>query len=500
MAIEIDYEENCSFMFACGSNILVLETYTLPNKVFCGLEDPEGYAIILVKWSKFQRDARFVYWAKSDAIITEIINSIQPLEEKSCHQKVNLGYFRSIKKKQKVMRMNTTKEALSTNLEAFDLDDSVKKFSGDVSHFFDLGLKDRIYCHMKSFEGNPDAGCRYLLKLIADFWIKDEKETIGVHDPENSDNILIIKKLKNGPIDHHDEPLFPCVWLRLAFPQGKNFLQEVFNVAPPVIQFQEIKFPTFVIDRMEKELRLQSLLVKNASLKITRFRGACISFVGPLTHIERIQAQRLESYRACAWCGKRPAKKTCARCKKVAFCDSTCQKNHWKAGHKNECVAPEFDTSGHTNQSQRSFVDIDTTVNGMAAVFGMQENFVYSTMSLTSRDEKKSSSEDFKVKKERLFIVKVQASRGPTILIYNQSRSLQCSAAVASFPKGQAAYDQLVRFVRNQGISGEQLGIPYGAKIYAEAYCISPQNEDDKKSKKKILRIFTDRACSPQPW
>lgn len=48
----------------------------------------------------------------------------------------------------------------------------------------------------------------------------------------------------------------------------------------------------------------------------------------------------------CGGCGKsQSAKKTllkCSRCKLVYYCDKKCQKAHWKAGHKKECV-PESD-------------------------------------------------------------------------------------------------------------------------------------------------------------
>jgi hypothetical protein len=44
------------------------------------------------------------------------------------------------------------------------------------------------------------------------------------------------------------------------------------------------------------------------------------------------------SSRRCAVCAK-AALKECSRCKSVRYCGRACQKRHWKAGHKKECVA-----------------------------------------------------------------------------------------------------------------------------------------------------------------
>ena len=43
----------------------------------------------------------------------------------------------------------------------------------------------------------------------------------------------------------------------------------------------------------------------------------------------------------CSACGRLPTGTEkllyCGACKQVRYCDSTCQKKHWKAGHKSEC-------------------------------------------------------------------------------------------------------------------------------------------------------------------
>ena len=36
--------------------------------------------------------------------------------------------------------------------------------------------------------------------------------------------------------------------------------------------------------------------------------------------------------------------KKCSRCQKARYCGAECQKIHWKAGHKKECVRPSKDT------------------------------------------------------------------------------------------------------------------------------------------------------------
>ena len=41
--------------------------------------------------------------------------------------------------------------------------------------------------------------------------------------------------------------------------------------------------------------------------------------------------------RACACCGQLDAKKFCSVCRKLYYCDKTCQKEHWKAGHNKQC-------------------------------------------------------------------------------------------------------------------------------------------------------------------
>jgi len=56
-------------------------------------------------------------------------------------------------------------------------------------------------------------------------------------------------------------------------------------------------------------------------------------------------AAYLEAKSRCANPGcERGGLKKCARCQKARYCGAECQKAHWKAGHKKECVRPSQDT------------------------------------------------------------------------------------------------------------------------------------------------------------
>ena len=52
--------------------------------------------------------------------------------------------------------------------------------------------------------------------------------------------------------------------------------------------------------------------------------------------------------RTCAFCGKAGDKlRRCARCRTVAYCDRTCQKQDWKQGHKQVCEDIVFVAKGN---------------------------------------------------------------------------------------------------------------------------------------------------------
>ena len=49
----------------------------------------------------------------------------------------------------------------------------------------------------------------------------------------------------------------------------------------------------------------------------------------------------------CARCGIRfPQLQKCSQCKQVLYCTKACQRQHWKDGHKQECVSNSTKTSG----------------------------------------------------------------------------------------------------------------------------------------------------------
>jgi hypothetical protein len=50
-------------------------------------------------------------------------------------------------------------------------------------------------------------------------------------------------------------------------------------------------------------------------------------------------------HRTCSQCGIQGAAgstmKRCGQCRVPRYCGAACQKKHWKAGHKTECVAKD---------------------------------------------------------------------------------------------------------------------------------------------------------------
>ena len=61
-------------------------------------------------------------------------------------------------------------------------------------------------------------------------------------------------------------------------------------------------------------------------------------------------AAYLESKASCVNPGcPRGGLKKCSRCQRMRYCGAACQKAHWKAGHKRECVPPPSDNGGTGN-------------------------------------------------------------------------------------------------------------------------------------------------------
>ena len=47
------------------------------------------------------------------------------------------------------------------------------------------------------------------------------------------------------------------------------------------------------------------------------------------------------SNKDCAYCETSGAKLTCGKCKAAHYCSQACQRQHWKNGHKEKCIAPD---------------------------------------------------------------------------------------------------------------------------------------------------------------
>ena len=64
----------------------------------------------------------------------------------------------------------------------------------------------------------------------------------------------------------------------------------------------------------------------------------------------------------CAACGKKGAHSRCMRCLQTAYCDTKCQKVHWRAGHKRECTKAT-DVAASTPATVTSAGIADTAAN-----------------------------------------------------------------------------------------------------------------------------------------
>ncbi len=45
--------------------------------------------------------------------------------------------------------------------------------------------------------------------------------------------------------------------------------------------------------------------------------------------------------KVCEGCGQEGASKCCSGCLEAFYCSTACQRQHWKAGHRNKCVKAE---------------------------------------------------------------------------------------------------------------------------------------------------------------
>ena len=65
----------------------------------------------------------------------------------------------------------------------------------------------------------------------------------------------------------------------------------------------------------------------------------------------------------CGYCGKGPDEESelrlCSRCKGVSYCSRTCQKRHWKRGHKDTCQAASSEREDPVKSAANKTVTVD---------------------------------------------------------------------------------------------------------------------------------------------
>jgi tetratricopeptide (TPR) repeat protein len=79
-------------------------------------------------------------------------------------------------------------------------------------------------------------------------------------------------------------------------------------------------------------IQLESLSVSAGTGSAGAGGGAQRSSRGALASSDRSSV--------CAHCGDRGTKLRCARCRVVKYCGNACQRAHWRAGHRQECIQP----------------------------------------------------------------------------------------------------------------------------------------------------------------
>jgi len=72
----------------------------------------------------------------------------------------------------------------------------------------------------------------------------------------------------------------------------------------------------------------------------------------------------LQNLKECANCLKSGANLKCAKCKAVSYCSKSCQKQHWKNGHKELCFTPE---ERRPTKISSTWVDSGSLLNPRAA-------------------------------------------------------------------------------------------------------------------------------------
>eukprot|EP00300_Choanocystis_sp_HF-7_P009534 c16478_g1_i3.p2 GENE.c16478_g1_i3~~c16478_g1_i3.p2 ORF type:complete len:338 (-),score=69.12 c16478_g1_i3:95-1108(-) len=87
------------------------------------------------------------------------------------------------------------------------------------------------------------------------------------------------------------------------------------------------------LNQLSRALQAHLILASNEPSRIDSFNGVCFSALPPRAP----DTLSIPMTDRCARCGRTENLKTCAGCKKVAYCSVACQKEHWKSVHKSQC-------------------------------------------------------------------------------------------------------------------------------------------------------------------
>ena len=465
--------ESVEFRFSGRSRAIAVKPFRLKGKLHCGLAEEDGHALITAKIERLtpreaeRRPGVGLSSIGSDAVVDAIAAEFRAAQDGSC------SYVRSPKTRPcKVSQQSFSGEIVPS---------TAPRFRGDLVAAFMPQMGDAF-----DFVNDADAGARVCLKEMVEEDVAATWFAVRQPDDNSVEDVLFVAPL--GPVvERENEPLFPCAWTRVREPVRRDhdhFVALACDVTPSSKLFQELPIPSNVIDRLQLELERNEPFLGEAYK--TRMRDARISFIAPLGHADRVDAYRQHTARPCASCGKRPAKKTCSRCKTSPYCDADCQRRHWPQ-HKKNCRPPE------DSSRKAAWVDIDTTSN-----FGQG----FPTMSVSLRTptpvfhQAREQHPEHRLK-DRVFVVKCQAPTSeptgagpPCIMIYDKERKTQAWPDADAMATGQPGFWQLLDFIRTKGHGGEKMGVPYGLKVYARAYY----------TRDNLLRVFTDRPEQPQPW
>ena len=538
--------DGCSQLFLVWgpTETLVIESVILPGKLHTGLRDSDGHAVMIFRWETaasvkgHKTSGALVAKLKhvkaglpcisdgetSDAVVKSLEREIHAIDSHVDPQGLYVGFLRSAGPQGGITtasRRPKNDDDDDDSMAEIDLVAMTDPYEPPDLGAYALGLRDNIERGTR-FVNDAAAGARFVLKLAADRIVNGSLTNFGIRDPDSTTfDVLIVALLPSTTmrrdfqpwvVIHEAEPLFVCVSTRVTSSSSRGMvvtdatMKDIMDDVgiPPTGSYQELLFPSAVIDKIDADLLANEVLL--ASPPKTRVRQGRVSLLGPLDHVARVNAKRQHSERECNVCGQRPAKKTCSRCKVAAYCSEACQRRDWRT-HKATCRAPEDEEDDNATSS--SWVDVDPTMDGlaeMASRLGLRQDTAPPPVSYAYNMERPQGARDWtnqpKVSKDRIFYIKAQAPLNPgggpqptistssaPITIYDQPRKLMCHAGPSAFAS-RSAYELLFTFIRQQGCAGDKFGLPFGLKVYARAY-MTPE---------KKLRIFTDRPVPPQPW